>query len=132
MSETISAYSKRMGIEEMFRDLKLGGYNLESTKVNNERLISLIILITLSYSYSTFIGEEIKRKGISEYLVRPTEKGRRYKRYSDFSIGFNAIKWLSEICFFQEQLDELTSLFPQKQSYYRQGMRAISLIQSAL
>ena len=129
MSETISAYSKRMGIEEMFRDLKLGGYNLESTKVENERLISLIIL---AYSYSTFIGEEIKRKGISEYLVRPTEKGRRYKRYSDFSIGLNAIKWLSEICFFQEQLEELTSLFPQKHSYYRQGMRAISLIQSAL
>ena len=104
----------------------------ESTKVDNERLISLVILITLAYSYSTFIGEEIKRKGISEYLVRPTEKGRRYKRYSDFSIGLNAIKWLSEICFFQEQLDELTSLFPQKHSYYRQGMRAISLIQSAL
>ncbi len=35
---------------------------------------------------------------------------------------------LSEICFFQEQLEELTSLFPQKHSYYRQGMRAISLI----
>lgn len=132
MSETICAYSKRMGIEEMFRDLKLGGYNLESTKVENERLISLIILITLAYSYSTFIGEEIKRKGISEYVVRPTEKGRRYKRYSDFSIGLNAIKWLSEICFFHDQLDELSSLFPQKQSYYRQGMRAISLIQSAL
>lgn len=132
MSETISAYSKRMGIEEMFRDMKLGGYNLESTKVENERLISLIIIITLSYSYSTFIGEEIKRKGMSEYVVRPTEKGRRYKRNSDFSIGLNAIKWLSEIYFFQEQLEELTSLFPEKQSYYRQGMRAISLIQSAL
>lgn len=37
MSEKISAYSQRMGIEEMFRDLKLGDYNLESTKVNNER-----------------------------------------------------------------------------------------------
>ena len=44
------------------RDLKLGGYNLESTKVENERLIALIILITLAYSYSTFIGEEIKKK----------------------------------------------------------------------
>ena len=82
--------------------------NIYSTKVNNERLISLIILITLSYSYSTFIGEKIKRKGISEYLVRPTEKGKRYKRCSDFSIGLNALKWLSEIWFFQEQLDELT------------------------
>ncbi len=32
MSETIFAYSKRTGIEEMFRDLKLGGYNLEEHK----------------------------------------------------------------------------------------------------
>jgi hypothetical protein len=130
-SEAISAYKKRMGIEEMFRDLKLGGYNLESTKVENERLIALIILITLAYSYSTFIGEEIKRKGISEYLVRPTEKGRNYKRHSDFSIGLNAFNFLDGISFFQKQLEELTSLFPQKNRYYRQGMRAISLIQSA-
>jgi hypothetical protein len=48
LSDAISAYKKRMGIEEMFRDLKLGGYNLESTKVENERLIALIILITLA------------------------------------------------------------------------------------
>jgi len=45
--------------------------------------------IIIAYSYSTFIGQEIKRKGINEYLVRPTDKGRRY---SDFSIGLNAIK----------------------------------------
>jgi hypothetical protein len=131
LSDAISAYKKRMGIEEMFRDLKLGGYNLESTKLENERLISLIILITLAYSYSTFMGEEIKRKGISEYLVRPREKGRSYKRHSDFSIGLNAVNFLEGISFFQKQLEELMSLFPQKNSYYRRGMRAISLIQSA-
>lgn len=43
-----------MAIEEMFRDLKLGGYNLESTKVESERLIALIIRITLAYSWSIF------------------------------------------------------------------------------
>ena len=99
--------------------------------MENERLISLIILITLAYSYSTFIGEQIKRKGISEYLVRPREKGRSYKRHSDFSIGLNALNFLDGISFFQKQLEELTSLFPQKNRYYRQGMRAISLIQSS-
>ena len=131
LSAATSAYSKRMGIEEMFRDFKLGGYNLESTQVNNERLISLIILISLAYSFSTFIGEEIKRKGISEYVVRPREKMRAYQRHSSFSIGLNAINWLDSISFFQKQLEELISLFPGKQSYYRRGIRAISLISSA-
>ena len=132
LSAATSAYSKRMGIEEMFRDFKLGGYNLESTQVNNERLISLIILISLAYSFSTFMGEEIKRKGISEYVVRPREKMRSYQRHSSFSIGLNAINWLDSISFFQKQLEELISLFPGKQSYYRRGIRAILLISSTL
>lgn len=130
LTATISAYKKRMGIEEMFRDMKLGGYNLESTKVEGERLIGLIILITLAYSWSTFSGGEIKRKGISEYVVRPKEKGRSHKRHSDFSIGLNGLNFLEGVSFFQEQLEELTSLFPHKKRYYREGLRAIRLIQS--
>ena len=34
----IDAYQKRMGIEEMFRDFKSGGYNLEETQVRVQRL----------------------------------------------------------------------------------------------
>ena len=40
LSAATDAYAKRMGIEEMFRDFKLGGYNLEATQVNDERLIA--------------------------------------------------------------------------------------------
>ncbi len=42
--QAITAYKKRFGIEEMFRDFKKGGYNLEGTKVTGDRLISLLIL----------------------------------------------------------------------------------------
>lgn len=35
----ISAYQKCFSIEEMFRDFKLGGYNLEDCKVTGERLV---------------------------------------------------------------------------------------------
>ncbi|VEP18627.1 transposase (fragment) [Hyella patelloides LEGE 07179] len=38
----------------MFRDFKRGGYNMEINRVNDNRLISLILLIYLSYSLSTF------------------------------------------------------------------------------
>lgn len=34
LAAATSAYSKRMGIEEMFRDFKRGGYNLEITRVS--------------------------------------------------------------------------------------------------
>jgi hypothetical protein len=40
----IAAYSRRMGIEMMFRDCKLGGYNLEGSKASTARLNSLVLL----------------------------------------------------------------------------------------
>jgi hypothetical protein len=78
LSTAINAYAQRMGIEEMFRDLKLGGYNLEITQVTNHRLIATIILITFAYSISTFSGQLIKQKGVAQYVARPTEPNRFY------------------------------------------------------
>lgn len=65
LDESLEAYQKRFGIEEMFRDFKTGGYNLEGTKVEEKRLISLILLITLAYSQATLCGEIIKNKGVA-------------------------------------------------------------------
>ena len=49
-----------MGIEEMFRDFKLGGYNLEITQVTGDRLIALILLISLAYCLSIFKVDKSK------------------------------------------------------------------------
>ena len=68
----------------MFRDFKRGGYNLEITRVGDRQLISLVLLICLSYSLSTFIGQNIKSKGISKYVSRPTEPQRTTRRHSSF------------------------------------------------
>jgi hypothetical protein len=38
LESAILAYKKRFGIEEMFRNFKKGGYNLEGTNVTGERL----------------------------------------------------------------------------------------------
>ena len=132
LTAATSAYSKRMGIEEMFRDFKLGGYNLEVTRVTDERLISVILLICLAYSFSTFAGKNIKSKGVAKYVTRPTESPRNYPRHSSFSIGLHGQNWVDSITFFQDVVQELICFYPHKQSYYRKGMRAISLIQSAL
>ena len=130
LTAATAAYAKRMGIEEMFRDFKRGGYNLEITRVSDRRLISLILLICLSYSLSTFIGQNIKSKGVAKYVSRPSEPKRRYSRSSSFSIGLSGQNWLDSIAFFQDLVLQLLQLSPHKTPYYFKGMRAISLIQS--
>lgn len=132
LSAATDAYAKRMGIEEMFRDFKRGGYNLEITRVGDRRLISLILLICLSYSLSTFIGQNIKSKGVAKYISRPTEQGRNYSRHSSFSIGLNGQNWVDSMAFFQDVLQELIRFSTHKLPYYLKGMRAVSLIQYSL
>jgi hypothetical protein len=59
LGQSIKAYQQRMGIEEMFRDFKKGGYNLEGTKLDGKRLLSLIMLITFAYTEATLLGDKI-------------------------------------------------------------------------
>jgi hypothetical protein len=93
LESALSAYQKRFGIEEMFRDFKSGGYNLEGTQVSGERLIALILLITLAYSSATLAGEHIKQKGVAKYIGRVNEPRRRQRRHSSFYIGLHGRSW---------------------------------------
>jgi hypothetical protein len=131
LAAATDAYSQRMGIEEMFRDLKGGGYNLEVTQVTNHRLIAIILLITLAYSISTLSGQYIKQKGIAKYVTRPTEPKRVYPRHSSFSIGLHGQNWIESNTSFQEIVQELIRFSSDKNDYYRQGMRAKTLILQA-
>lgn len=127
----IASYKKRFDIEEMFRDFKSGGYNLEGTNVSGERLISLIILIAIAYTSATIAGQEIKRKGIQKYVGRVKEYERIERRHSSFYIGLYGNNWLNfrEPCL--ELVTELIKLNRNKQKYYQRGLRAMRLILSA-
>ena len=73
----------------MFRDFKKGGYNLEVTKVDGERFISLVLLIAIAYTSATIQGRQIKRKGIQNYVGRVKESGRIERRHSGATpVGF--------------------------------------------
>jgi hypothetical protein len=61
----ISAYKRRFDIEEMFRDFKKGGYNLEETNVTGERFISLVLLIAIAYSAARIYHQ---LSGKSDYI----------------------------------------------------------------
>ena len=145
----IKAYKQRFDIEEMFRDFKSGGYNLEDTNVSGQRLISLILLISLAYTAATISGQKIKRIGIQKYVGRIKEFLRTVRRHSSFYIGLygetalregfppqatanpKGSNWVNFMENSYELVAELMTLAPNKRKYYQQGERAMRLILSA-
>ncbi len=127
----IAAYKKRFDIEEMFRDFKSGGYNMEDTNVANSRLVSLILLIAIAYSSATFTGQEIKSKGLQKYVGRVKEYGCVQRRHSSFYIGLYGQTWVGFMADCWELVTELMKLSRNKLEYYLRGMRAMKHILSA-
>lgn len=56
-----------MGIEEMFRDCKSGGYHLEDTGLEATRLMALLLILTIAYRAATFEGKQLRQ----HHLDRP-------------------------------------------------------------
>jgi len=104
---------------------------MEETNVRDRRLVSLILLVTFSYSLATFKGQNIKRKGVQKYIGRIKEYGRFQRRHSSFYIGLYGQTWVNfmESCW--ELVMQLMRLHRNKLKYYLQGQRAMELILSA-
>lgn len=130
IESSLSAYARRMGIEEMFRDFKSGGYNLEGTQVRGQRLSALILLMTLAYCYSLFSGSALLNKGIAKYVARPTERKQKYRQHSHFYLGLQGGVWLDSLADFADEVELMMSFSPQSRHHYQKGLRAISLLQS--
>ena len=126
----INAYKQRMGIEEMFRDCKTGGYDLEGTSLKGDRLINMILLMTLAYSSGIFQGIEMRKKQVQKYVSRRKEPKKRYRRRSTFGVGLDAEKWVNYLEQYSDEVEQLMKLTPNKRRFYQQGMRAATLIQS--
>jgi len=131
LQEAINAYAKRMGIEEMFRDFKKGGYNLESTGLTGERLLSLVLLISFAYTEATLSGNTVQKQGVSNYIGRTPEPNRLTRRHSHFYLGLHGKDWVDSIHIFSQESELLMSLSPEKLNYYKKGQRAATLISSA-
>ncbi|MBF2063910.1 MAG: IS4 family transposase [Calothrix sp. C42_A2020_038] len=131
LESAIASYKKRFDIEEMFRDFKSGGYNLEDTNVSGNRLISLILIIAFAYSSATFKGQIIKSKGVQKYVGRIKEYGRIQRRHSCFYIGLYGQIWVNfmESCW--SLVTELMRLNLNKLEYYLKGQKAMKHILSA-
>ncbi|MGB8698932.1 MAG: IS4 family transposase [Thermosynechococcaceae cyanobacterium] len=128
----ISAYQKRFDIEEMFRDFKKGGYNLEETQVVEKRLSVLIMLIAIAYVTASLEGRMIKQKGIQKYIARVREAKRSYSRHSSFYVCLHAHNWISLFHNQIEIIQELMQINRNKLPYYVKGIRAMELVRSVL
>ena len=123
VSQVIKVYKKRMGIEIMFKDYKKGGYNLEESKANEQRLTNLILLITIGYINQTLKGKIIKNKGIQQYIGRSKDKKRRTKRNSDFWIGLYGEIWINSYEEYEQEIAKIININKNKFSFYRQGFK---------
>ncbi|MEG4275867.1 MULTISPECIES: hypothetical protein [unclassified Microcoleus] len=126
----IDAYKQRMGIEQMFRDCKTGGYDLEGTSLKGNRLINIILLVALAYSSAIFEGTELRKKQIEKYVCRRQEPQKRYRRRSTFGVGLDAEKWVNYLEQYSHDVAQFIKLTPNKRRFYQQGMRAATLIRS--
>jgi len=129
LPEAIAAYKQRMGIEEMFRDCKTGGYNLESTGLIEDRLIKLILLMTIAYSREITEGNILKKKHLQKYVFRLKSPQRTYRRRSIFRSGNNSQQWVNYLEKHAEPVEELTR---NKRHFYQKGLRAKILLRQGL
>ncbi|MEG4114438.1 hypothetical protein QUA53_21450 [Microcoleus sp. Pol12B3] len=119
-----------MGIEEMFRDCKTVGYDLEGTSLKGNRLINMILLMTLAYSAGIFQGTEIRKKQVQKYISRRKETKKIYRRRSTFGVGLDVEKWVNYLEQYSDEVEQLMKLSPSKRRFNQQGMRTATLIQS--
>ncbi len=125
-------YSKRYGIEAMFKDCKTAGYNLEGSQASPDKLIALMILIALAMTSAWLKGKRTQLQGQEKYVCRPQEPDRNRRRHSKFWIGLYGENWLIAVDCCQEWVESMLSLVRNKKSFYRKGSRAIKLIGQAL
>ena len=126
--EVIKLYRSRMGIEAMFKDGKTGGYNLEGSQANTQRLTNLILLIALAYTASVLKGKSIKNSGHQKYIARLTEKQRVAQRHSNFWIGIYGELWIIAWEFLVELVRDMMNLASHKMPHYQRGIKAMNLI----
>jgi len=123
----IAAYQKRFSIEEMFRDYKSGGYNLEGTQMNQTHLSALLVIVAIAYTSACLQGQGVKAMGIQKYVARPENPHTNQRRHSRFYVGQHLYHWLDLSEMFRETIDELLQISRYHLPHYIRGRRAMAL-----
>lgn len=128
LDTAILAYQKRFCIEQLFRDLKLGGYCLEGCRLEGKRFMAMLLLVVIAYICAATQGQRIKRKAIQPYVARPEQTAHSQRRHSAFHIGLTAHRWVPLWNECQQLVQTLMQLNPGKIHYYLKGLRAMKAV----
>jgi Transposase DDE domain len=131
-AEVIKIFANRGGIEAMFRDCKSGGYNLEGSQANQQRLTNLILLIAIAYTSSCLVGLTIRNTGYQEYINRLKIEGKNRPRHSYFWTGLYGTAWVLSMDICWQWVEKLMLTAINKLPFYQKGLRAMKLIQGLL
>jgi Transposase DDE domain len=131
LKQALAVYCCRWGIEQLFKDCKSGGYNLEDTQVNETRFLALLLLVALAYTLATMQGQRLRKLGIDIYAGRIQEHTDKTPRQSEFSLGLYGQRWQYGMELWHDWVLNLIALKPHKRLYFQRGFYALSLIQQA-
>ena len=127
--EVIKIFASRGGIEAMFRDCKSGGYNLEGSQANQQRLTNVILLIAIAYTSSCLVGLKIRNTGLTEYINRLKIEGKDRPRHSCFWTGLYGKTWVLSMDICWKWVEKLMLTAINKLPFYQKGLRAMKRIQ---
>jgi hypothetical protein len=130
--QIIKIFAARGGIEAMFRDCKSGGYNLEASQANQQRLTNLILLIAITYTANCLTGLKIRNTGHQEYINRLKIENKNRPRHSYFWTGLYGTTWILSMDMCWEWVEKLMKTSINKLPFYLQGLTAMKCIQSVV
>lgn len=132
LKQTLALYRCRWGIEQMFKDMKTSGYNLEKTKVNKTRFVALLLLIMMAYTAAVLYGQRLRDAGVEGYAARIQEYINEPLRTSDFHVGLYGQAWLFSMALWTDFVGPLIALKPHKRLYFQRGFDALALMKQEL
>lgn len=121
LTTAVQTYATRFQLEEMFRDYKSYGFNLELTQLNGSRFDAWFLLLTLVYSVLAFVGLSITPTQ-QKYLARTTELKRQCPRRSIVTLGKTALLAGFDWAFISRLVSRYIKINCHKINYYIRGL----------
>ena len=131
LKQALKLYRCRWGIEQLFKDCKSGGYNLEATRVNDKRFLALMVLVAIAYCLATFQGQDLKHTELDIDAGRIDEHQDKTPRQSEFSLGLYGQRWRYAMELWAERAFQLIALKPHKRLYFQRGFVTYPLCSNA-
>ena len=121
LNAAVRVYATRFQLEEMFRDFKLYGFNLELTQLNGSRFDAWFLLLTLVYSVMAFNGI-CTTEADQKYLVRTDNTKRQAARNSIITVAKVALFLKFNWEFFRPLISEYIRINHHKIDCYIRGL----------